>query len=542
MLNKKVLLGLTLPLLIAGCNQTEPVAEGQPPVVVDASKAKGVVVGNYKPNSDGLRILNANHPAAIPGQYIVVLRDGALPQNLSAQSQKSPALAQQAIVSALGLQPQGLSIQQMYSQAVTGFAGQISAQNLELLRHNPNVKYIEQDAKVKLSATQSSPRNWGLDRIDQRNLPLSRSYSYQATGRGVTAYIVDSGINIDHSEFTGRGYWGTNTVNDGKNYDCNTHGTHVAGIVGGTQMGVAKNVNLVAVKVLDCSGGGSISSIISGLDWVLRDTNAPGRKVINMSINAYDRATFQVYHDTINRLASNNIPLVNSAGNQNDDACYHGPADVPAAIVVAASDAYDRRASFSNYGSCVDIFAPGVDILSADANTTSGFVSMDGTSMAAPHVAGVIARLLESQPNLSTSQVVQTLANTAGTGLISNPSGSVNRLLYINDTTTTTTNPQPQPVPTGNTFNGSLSAGQSGTIYSNGQQASGTLKVGLTAGSGTDFDLYLQRWNGSSWQDVASSEGPSSTENITYSATSGSYRVIVYAYSGSGSFTVTTNF
>lgn len=533
-----LLLTLSLPLVLAACGRTT--SPNQP---TTAASGAVVITDSVKPAARVLEVRNADAAGAIAGQYIVALSEGALPRTLSAQGVGAqPQLSAQAIATALGLDVQGLEVQQVYTQALSGFAARLSSANLEALRRHPMVKYIEQDGKVSASATQSSPRNWGLDRLDQRSLPLSGSYTYGPTGRDVTAYIVDSGINTQHVDFGGRAYWGTNTTGDGRNYDCNTHGTHVAGTVGGTSMGVAKNVNLVAVKVLDCSGSGSVSGIVAGLDWVLRDTNAPGRKVINMSINSYDRATYRAYADAINRLASAGVPTVNSAGNQNDDACYHGPADVPAAIVVGATDRYDGRANFSNYGGCVDIFAPGVDILSANANNVSGYIYNSGTSMAAPHVAGVVARMLEAQPNITTAQVEQALIDSSTKNVVSYPAGSPNRLLFLSgDATTTPTPTNPTPTPTVNTYTGYLVAGQSATIQPSGVRVSGTLTLNLTADAGTDFDLYLQRWNGSSWVRVAASEGPSSTESITYNAAGELYRAVVYSYSGQGNFKLTSS-
>lgn len=492
-----------------------------------------------------LTVRNANHPDAIAGQYIVVLNQAAQ-KNLSAQGLGTEELTEQSVITTLGLDPAGLDIQQLYSHALRGFAAQLSAENLERLQGNPLVKYIEQDARVQGNGVQSSPANWGLDRLDQRSLPLNRSYSYVTTGRGVTAFIVDSGINVNHQDFSGRARWGSNFVGDGKNYDCVGHGTHVAGTVGGSNMGVAKGVNLVAVKVLGCDNSGSISSIVGGLDWVAGQ-NTGGRKVINISINSYSRGTYQAYADAINRLAYANVPVVNSAGNQNDNACYHGPADVTAAIVVGATDANDRRANFSNYGSCVDIFAPGVDIYSADYNNTGGYVYMSGTSMAAPHVAGAVARLLEAQPSLSVAQVEQALINNSTKNVVYDPAGSPNRLLFVDssDGGTTPTNPTEPTQPTNptytQTYNGYLNQGQYAYLHQGGKQMQGTILAALSGDQGTDFDLALQRWNGSNWVKVAESNGSTSEESLSYEARGEYYRLVVYAYSGSGNSVLRTN-
>ncbi|MFC6592692.1 S8 family peptidase [Deinococcus lacus] len=516
--------GLSLALALTACGSNGPVGPATGAAPSPSQTAPTERVRAAAP------LLRSDDPAALPGQYIVVLSEG-YSGSISAQDAAG-------LMTQLSLDPAGARIQNIYTQALRGFSAELSEQNLAALQANPAVKYIEQDTRVSASAVQSSPKNWGLDRIDQRGLPLSGSYSYSSTGRGVTAYIVDSGINTYHEDFGGRASWGGNATGDGKNYDCNSHGTHVAGTVGGTRMGVAKDVKLVGVKVLGCDGFGSTSGIVAGLDWVRGQTTS-GRKVINISING--TGSSQAYADAIGRLATAGVPVVNSAANKNDNACYYGPADVSAAIVVAATDSRDRRASFSNYGSCVDLFAPGVDILSASSSNNSGYIYMSGTSMAAPHVAGAVARILESQPTLTVAQVERLLIDTSTKNVVSDPAGSPNRLLFLGETGTA---PAPAPTPDDlpNAYNASMSAGQYGYVPGEeGAWKSGTIKAVLTASAGTDFDLYLERWNGSAWVTVAKSENPDSNESITYTGTAGYYRTEVYAYAGSGSFTLKTN-
>lgn len=520
---------LSLTLLLAACGQQNAANSGTAPTAeaVDRAQHSAPLIGTDNPN-------------AIPGQYIVVLSEGSMGGSMSAQSTGN-------LIQSLGLNPQGISIQSMYSQALSGFAAKLSAQNLQILRNDSRVKYIEQDQTMYATATQSSP-TWGLDRIDQASLPLSGSYTYDSAA-GVTAYILDTGINTAHTSFGGRAVWGINETGDGNNTDCQGHGTHVAGTVGSSTWGVAKDVKLVAVKVLDCGGSGSNSGILAGMDWAA--ANGTGRKVLNMSLGPRQRSTSAAFTDAVNRLYNQNILTVVAAGNSNDDACYYSPADAPNAITVGASMSTDRMpdssnwgtgpdgiANGSNYGSCLDIVAPGDNITSALNTNNTGSQSMGGTSMAAPHVAGAVALLLAKYPNYTAAQITSTLIANATTGKLTNLRGTPNRLLFTAPGGGTTT---PTPPATGTTtYTGSVAAKASSFKPSSTgfSYAGGTLKATLSGPSGTDFDLYLNKWNGSSWVDVASSQGSSSSESISYNAASGTYRWEVYAYGGSGSYTL----
>ena len=513
-MNGRTALGvLSLTLLLASCGQQASTPTTSTPAATQREQTQAPLLG-------------LDNPDAIPGQYIVVLSGGAESGGISVQSAGG-------LIQSLGLNPAGVTMKHLYSHSVKGFAGQLSAENLNVLRADKRVKYIEQDQIMYAIATQSNP-TWGLDRTDQRNLPLDKSYTY-GSASNVKAYILDTGINTSHTSFGGRATWGTNTTGDGNNTDCQGHGTHVAGTVGSSTYGVAKDVRLVAVKVLGCDGTGSNSGIIAGMDWVV--SNKTGPSVVNMSLGPQQRSTSQALDDAVARLYNNNVNVVVAAGNSNDDANYYSPARAPQAITVGATTSTDARSSFSNYGTALDIFAPGSSITSTWIGSTTATNTISGTSMASPHVAGAVALILGANPSYTTAQVTSAVINNATTGKVTGAgTGSPNRLLY---TGTGGTTPTPTPTP-GTTYTGTVSSktssykpGSSGFSY-----AGGTLKATLSGPSGTDFDLYLQKYNGSTWADVASSEGSTSSESITYNATSGTYRWEVYAYSGSGSYTL----
>ncbi|ANE42980.1 S8 family peptidase [Deinococcus puniceus] len=511
---------LALTLLLASCGS-------QPTETALAAPDAAQAAGPDRAARIEAPLLGTANPDAIPGQYIVVMSEGSVSglsaQGLSAQNAGS-------LIRALSLDPQGVTVQQVYTQAIEGFAGKLSAQNLQTLRADPRVKYIEQDGVMRANATQTGA-TWGLDRIDQRDLPLNGSYSYTPTGSGVTAYIIDTGINIGHTNFGGRAVWGTNTTGDGNNSDCQGHGTHVAGTVGSATWGVAKAVKLVAVKVLDCAGSGSNSGVIAGINWAV--SNKTGPAVANMSLGG---GASQAVDDAVNSASSRNLVMVVAAGNENQNACNVSPARAASAITVGSTTRTDARSSFSNFGSCVDIFAPGSDITSTWIGSTTATNTISGTSMASPHVAGAVALLLQGTPSGSSSAITSSLISASTPNKVTGAgTGSPNRLLFTGTGGTT-----PPPTGTTTTYTGSVSNRTSSYKPGTGgfSYAGGTLKGNLSAASGTDFDLFLQKYNGSAWADVASSEGSSSTEAISYAAGSGTYRWEVYAYSGSGNYTL----
>ena len=353
-------------------------------------------------------VLAQGGPEAIPGQYIVVFNDDV---------SDVPGLAERATAG-------GSGAIHVYTGVLKGFAAQLSEQAVDALRRNPNVAYIEQDQTVTLSATQTNA-TWGIDRIDQRSRPLSGTYTYTTTASGVYVYIIDTGIYTAHSQFGGRAA----NVYDafgGNGQDCNGHGTHVAGTVGGSTYGVAKAVRLRGVRVLNCSGSGSWSGIIAGMDYVRNNRVNPA--VANMSLGGGYSSSVNT---AANNLANSGVFVAVASGNSNANACNYSPASASAVTSVNASTSTDAKASFSNYGSCTHLYAPGASITSAWIGSTGATRTISGTSMASPHVAGVAALYKATFGNASSSTIRSWLINNSTTGRISgNPSGTPNRLLY----------------------------------------------------------------------------------------------------------------
>lgn len=550
----------------------------------------------------------ANPQWRIPGSYIVVFKEG-----ITDVANLSEKLADQI----------DGKTQYLYQNSIKGFSVKTSETAIKKLLNNPSIAYIEEDQVVRVISTQNNA-TWGLDRIDQRNLPLDTRYNYNFTGSGIDVYIIDTGIRFDHIEFGGRAAFGYDAFN-GNGVDGNGHGTHVAGTVGGTTYGVAKNVKLWAVRVLDNNGSGSTSGVIAGVDWVTgHHTTNPA--IANMSLGG---GASTALDDAVKRSILDGIVYVVAAGNSYANACNYSPARVPEAITVGSTTNTDAFSSFSNYGSCVDILAPGSNITSAWHTSSTAIQTISGTSMAAPHVAGVAALYLQENPGSSPSSVTNAIINNATVNKITNvPTGTPNRLLYsifnsvtvpsaptlispTNNSTGISTSPtlswsassgatsyrlqvslnssfssfvldQSNISATSFTLNGltnnttyywrvnaSNSAGTSqwssvwsfttisqpcpGTRYSGtlsgtgaaqfqpsssgyNTTVSGTHQGCLRGPNNADFDLYLQRWNGSRWVTVASSTGQTSNENISYNGTAGTYRWRIYSYRGSGTY------
>ena len=539
----------------------------------------------------------------VPDSYIVVLDDAAF------GGAEMSGLAVSQIADDMARHHGGRATH-VYERALRGFALRMGKAQARALARDPRVKYVEQDSEVWAVETQSDPP-WGLDRIDQRDLlPRDTSYTYNFTGVGVNAYIIDTGIRRTHVDFGGRAFHGFTAINDGRGSDdCNGHGTHVSGIVGGSTSGVAKGVALVAVRVLDCQGSGTISGVIAGVNWVTANFVAPA--VANMSLGG---GASSALDSAVRNSIAGGVTYAVAAGNSNANACNYSPSRVLEALTVGSSTSSDTRSSFSNVGSCVDLFAPGSDITSAWNTSDTARATLSGTSMASPHVAGVGALYLEQKPGASPSDVAGAIVSNATTGrLTGTGTGSPNRLLYslvaIGDSTpaasftyscegstcsfdgsgssddvgivqydwsfgdasggagvttehiyaadgtytvtlTVTdtagrTGSQSQSVTVGTPctacehYTGSLSGTGASSYQPNGSyyfSGAGTHRGWLRGPSGTDFDLYLQKWSGWFWSTVARSDGPTATEQITYSGTSGYYRWRIYSYSGSGGY------
>ncbi|AMG03114.1 S8 family peptidase [Vibrio mimicus] len=393
-------------------------------------------------------LMKAASGKGIKNQYIVVLK-----QPVTIMSNDLQAFQQftQRSVKALA-NKHALEIKNVFDSALSGFSAELTAEQLQALRADPSVDYIEQDQIITINPSISASGNaaqdnvtWGIDRIDQRNLPLNSNYSYNYDGSGVTAYVIDSGIAFNHPEFGGRAQSGYDFIdNDYDASDCHGHGTHVAGTIGGAQYGVAKNVNLVGVRVLNCKNKGSIDSIARGIDWVVQ--NASGPSVANLSLGG--KLESRVWDDAVARLVQRGVTAVIAAGNDGIDACQVSPAREPSGITVGATDSNDRRSKHSwasNWGSCVDIFAPGSDVTSASHR--GGTTTMGGTSMATPHVAGVVALYLQENKNLSPNQIKTLLSDRSTKGKVSDTRGTTNKLLYSLTDNNTTPNPEPNPQP-----------------------------------------------------------------------------------------------
>ena len=351
----------------------------------------------------------------IKNQYIVILNKDVGSSNEFAQG--------------IAKQHSG-KVLQTYDAVLKGFAIYLpdvaGTAFVEAMKKNPKVVSVENDTIMKVDATTQSNPDWGLDRIDQKNLPLDSAYSYLQTGSGTTAYIVDTGILSTHQQFSGRVLSGYTAISDGNGTsDCHGHGTHVAGTVGGSTYGVAKNVSLVPIRILGCDGSGASSNVIAGLDWILKNGKKPA--VVNMSLGGEANASLD---SAVENLFNNGYVMVVAAGNSNTDACSSSPARVSKAITVAATDSTDTRASYSNYGSCVDIFAPGSQINSSWIGSNTATKVLNGTSMATPHVVGVVAEMLQSTPTATPQTISTNLLNQASSNVVKNPSGSPNRLLY----------------------------------------------------------------------------------------------------------------
>lgn len=323
----------------------------------------------------------------------------------------------------------GGKVLRRYEHVLSGVALDLPEAALPGLLRNPNVVRVERDAVVSTTDTQPSPPSWGLDRVDQRALPLSGSYTYTENGSGVTVYVIDTGVRATHSELSGRVSAGYTSISDGRGTDdCNGHGTHVAGTVAGAEVGIAKAAAIVPVRVLDCTGSGTWSGVLAGLDWVASHHAAGVPAVANMSLGGGASSTIDA---AVANLVNDGIVVAVAAGNANVDACTTSPARAASALTVGATTSTDARASYSNFGTCLDLFAPGSSIVSSWYTSDTSRSTLSGTSMAAPHVAGVAARILSSTPSATPDQVSAQLLSNTTTGAITSPGvGSPNRLLY----------------------------------------------------------------------------------------------------------------
>jgi hypothetical protein len=392
---------IIISFIISGCSKEE-LLFSKPELINQnmASASNGAAVYNHDKNAH-----------YVPDEYIVVLNDDVTDVDTEADVMGKSS---------------GGKVKKLFKRAVKGFTMKLSADGLEVMRKNPKVRYIEQDQIATVTAVQSGA-SWGLDRIDQQSLPLNNSYSYNTDGSSVDAYIFDTGIRMDHEEFGGRAKFGFDAVPNGTTImDGNGHGTHVAGIIGGKTYGVAKGINLIAVRVLDDNASGYYSDIIGGLDWAIKHhTTRPA--VGNISFGG---GTSFVFDEMVRAAIADGIVMCVAAGNTNEDAINTSPARVVDAITVGASTSSDSKASYSNHGSIVDIFAPGSSITSAWRSSSNGYNTLSGTSMATPHATGVAALYMEASKIYSPADVQAGIkANAISNVLSAIPDGTSNLLL-----------------------------------------------------------------------------------------------------------------
>jgi subtilisin family serine protease len=467
------------------------------------------------------------------GSYIVVLK----PSEARSPSERQTGRPLVSVLAQELARAHSGQLASVFQYALKGFAVELTEAQAAALASDPRVAYVEADQIVEAVATQS-PATWGIDRSDQRDLPLSGSYTYTQTGQGVNAYVIDTGLRATHQEFAGRIGNGFTAVNDGRGTsDCNGHGTHVAGTVGGSTYGIAKQVTIHAVRVLNCQGSGTTTGVIAGVDWVTQNHVDPA--VANMSLGG--SASTALDQAVANSIAAG-VSYAIAAGNSNANACSSSPARVAAANTVGATTSSDVRSSFSNYGTCVDLFAPGSSITSAWYSSDTATNTISGTSMASPHVAGALALYLQTNPSASPATASQALAAAATPNKVGSAgTGSPNRLLYTlfggsapGDTTPPTTSIT-SPA-NGATVSGTV------TVSASASDAGGVTRVEVYADGGlvgSDTTApYQVAWNTASVAngnhalqtrayDAAGNVGSSALVSVTVSNASGGGQLLV---------------
>ncbi|MFI6782387.1 S8 family peptidase [Micromonospora sp. NPDC050276] len=462
----------------------------------------------------------AGGATAVPDSYIVVLKDSAVARDRVGDTAKRLSGRH------------GGTVARTYGAALRGFEVKVNASAAARIAADPAVAYVEQNHTVSIAGTQTNPPSWGLDRIDQRNLPLNSSYTYPNTASNIRAYVIDTGVLYGHNDFGGRAVSGFDAVDGGSADDCNGHGTHVAGTVGGSAYGVAKGVQIVGVRVLNCQGSGTNAQVVAGIDWVTANAVRPA--VANMSLGGGANSSIDT---AVTNSINSGITYAVAAGNGNalgvrQNACNYSPARVASAITVGATQNNDAAASFSNFGTCVDILAPGVNITSAWYTSSSATNTISGTSMASPHVAGAAALVLSANPSWTPQQVRDYLVNNSTPNVVSNVgTGTPNQLLYVVNGT-----------PPANDFSVSVSPTSGSTAP--GGSVTATVGTATTAGSAQSVSLSasgLPSGATASFSPSTVTSGGSSTLTIATSASTpaGSYPVTITGSGAAGTRTAT---
>jgi subtilisin family serine protease len=460
--------------------------------------------------------------SAIPNRYIVLFDDTALSSKLA------PAREVSALTSDVAKQ-YGARPDRVYSTAMKGFAAQMSAKEAMMMSRDPRVRMVEEDGLVSISATQPNPPSWGLDRVDQRQLPLNGSYNYEAAASNVNVYVIDTGIRPSHVEFGGRATADYDALIDGQNgIDCNGHGTHVAATVGGNTVGVARGVRIHGIRALPCSGTGPVSNVLAAVDWVTANYVAPA--VVNMSLGG-DVSTLLDF--VVEQSIAGGLPFVIAAGNATDDACLTSPARVPSAITIGATGPTDNFLYFSNYGTCVDLLAPGDDIRSAWFTGDQIYRSLSGTSMATPHVTGIAALYLSTHPNATPAEIANVVISRATPGVISGlPDTATPNLIAYSE---------PPVESCGGTEYESALALHEYTYLPNQngfQGPAGNYSSTLNILDSMATQVSLEKRSGTNWYPVATSLDEAI---LNYTGQAGTYRWKVESLKGGSPYTLCTN-